>query len=213
MSQTFVLATLGSRRKKGKFTRKESATNIQPARLTSCETVYWNKIKESWRSLGLCCCVSQSVAEESVVQLTPKRDRGKKDRGFLQPEVEQPAAAGRACIVPCLISRDYKFKAANFEGFTPSQKAKFPLICIDFLHAGVPTTVRREQFWRNISLYIKLMRERREEQLSSSDMTRHLLKFTRAVCMSRWDFVWTCLRAPRAVCIMSAAEAKTARGS
>ena len=61
-----------------------------------------------------------------MVQLTPKRDRGKKDRGFLQPEVEQPAAAGRACIVPCLISRDYKFKAANFEGFTPSQKAKFP---------------------------------------------------------------------------------------
>ena len=68
--------------------------------------------------------------EESVAQ--PKRSLSKVlfcVFGFLQSQVEQ--------LLPCIVSPDYKFKAANFEGFTLPQKAKFSpsLSCIEFLHS------------------------------------------------------------------------------
>ena len=85
-----------------------------------------------------------------------------------------------ACIVPCLISRDYKFKAANFEGFSSfpfiPKRPSFPLTCIEFLHFA-----RRELFRRDFTLHKVNVWEKRRGEKSANDnrvrltRTRHVI--------------------------------------
>ena len=85
-------------------------------------------------------------------------------------------AAGMHCAVPC--KPDYKFKAANFGGFTLSQKAKSPSPshAWNFCKLGTTTTdggTTEENNFDEISLHIKLhSREKADRGPSCPTCTR-----------------------------------------